>query len=47
MLTPLAIVGVMAVRATDRADRARERAVELQRLEDAWLDHLKRHSPTT
>jgi hypothetical protein len=46
MLTPLAIVGVMAVRALDRADRARERAVELHRLEDAWLDHLERHSPT-
>jgi hypothetical protein len=47
MLTPLAIVGVMAVRAADRADRARERAGELNRLEDAWLAHLERHSPRT
>jgi hypothetical protein len=45
MLTPLAIVGVMTARAVDRADRARERADELNRLEDAWLAHLERHSP--
>jgi hypothetical protein len=46
VLAPLGIVGVMASRAVDRADRARARAAELGRLQDAWLDHLHRHSPT-
>ena len=45
----LALFGVliaMAVRAVDRADRRRARAVELGRLYDAWVDHMERHSPT-
>ena len=46
MLTPLAIDGVMAARAVDRADRARARAIELNRMESAWLAHLERGSPT-
>ncbi len=46
MLTPLAIAGVLAARAVDRADHIRERAAELNQFENAWLDHLHRHSPT-
>ena len=46
MLTPLAIVGVMAARAVDRMDRAHARAIELNRLESAWLAHMERGSPT-
>lgn len=46
MLAPLAVAGVMAVRAVERADRDRARAIELGRLQDAWLDHLERGSPT-
>jgi hypothetical protein len=46
MLVPLGIVGVMAARAVDRADRERVRRAELARLHDAWLDHLERGSPT-
>jgi peptidoglycan/LPS O-acetylase OafA/YrhL len=46
MCATLAITGVMAVRAVDRADRDRARAAELAQLEAAWLDHLDRRSPT-
>lgn len=46
MLVPLGIVGVMAARAVERADRQRGRRAELGQLHDAWLDHLERGSPT-
>jgi hypothetical protein len=46
MCATLAIVGVMAARAVDRADRDRVRAAELAQLEAAWLEHLDRRSPT-
>jgi hypothetical protein len=46
MLVPLGVVGVMAARAVERADRRRARAAELARMHDAWLDHLQRGSPT-
>ena len=46
MLTPLAIAGVMASRAVERADRLRARAIELERLENAWLAHMEHRSPT-
>ena len=42
MLAPLGVVGMMAARAVERADRKRARAAELARLQDAWLDHLQR-----
>ena len=44
MFTALAIDGVMAVRAVDAADKRRARAMELQRLHEAWLEHLDRCS---
>ena len=44
MLAALGVLGVMAARAVERADRRRARAVELRRLEDAWQQHLDRHS---
>jgi hypothetical protein len=43
---PLGIVGVMAARAVERADRERGRRAELRELHDAWIDHLERGSPT-
>jgi hypothetical protein len=46
MLAALAIDGVMAARAVDRADKRRARAMELHRLHDAWLEHLERCSRT-
>jgi hypothetical protein len=46
MLVPLGIVGVMAARAVERADRERGRRAELRQLHAAWLDHLERGSPT-
>jgi hypothetical protein len=46
MLVPLGVVGVMAARAVERADRRRARAAELARMHDAWLNHLERGSPT-
>lgn len=45
MLGPLAIDVFLAIRALDRVDRERERTVELERLENAWLAHLNRRSP--
>jgi hypothetical protein len=45
MCTALAITGVMATRAVDRADRDRDRAAQLAQLEAAWLEHLDRRSP--
>ena len=39
-LAPLLAAGLMSVREVDRATRARTRAAELDRLRDAWLDHL-------
>jgi hypothetical protein len=44
-LAPLLVAGVMSVREFDRATRARTRAAELDRLRDAWLDHLHGGSP--
>jgi peptidoglycan/LPS O-acetylase OafA/YrhL len=44
MLAALAVVGVMAARAVERADRDRARAAELDRLESAWLDHLEQQA---
>jgi peptidoglycan/LPS O-acetylase OafA/YrhL len=44
---PLAIVGVMAAQALDRADRDRAQAAEPAQLEDDWLEHLDRRSPTS
>jgi hypothetical protein len=44
MFAALAIDGVMAARAVDGADKRRARAMELQRLHDAWLEHLDRCS---
>jgi hypothetical protein len=44
MLAALAIDGVMAVRAVDGAEKKQARAMELQRLHDAWLEHLARCS---
>jgi hypothetical protein len=46
MLASLAIDGVMAARAVDRADKRRARAAELQRLHEAWLEHVDRSSRT-
>ena len=46
MLGLLGIVGTMAARAVDHADRQRARAIELGRLWDAWDDHVQRGSPT-
>jgi fatty acid desaturase len=46
MLGLLAVVGTMAVRAVERADRQRARTAELGRLRDAWEDHGQRGSPT-
>jgi hypothetical protein len=45
MLASLSIVGVMAARAVDRADRDRTRAAELADLQDAWRQHLGYGSP--
>jgi peptidoglycan/LPS O-acetylase OafA/YrhL len=45
MLAALGFDGVLAVRAAEHADRERARAVQLGRLEDAWLDHLETRSP--
>ena len=45
MLASLAVLGVMAARAVERADRWRARAAELGRLHDAWLEHVERGSP--
>jgi hypothetical protein len=45
MLASLGALGVLAARAIERADRQRARAAELARLQEAWLDHLERHSP--
>ncbi len=45
-LAPLAIVGVMATRAIDRAERDAERAAQLDLMERAWAAHLERGSPT-
>jgi hypothetical protein len=44
MLAALAIDGFMAARAVDRADKRRARVMELQRLHEAWLEHLDRCS---
>jgi hypothetical protein len=46
MLAALAALGVMAARGVERADRKRARAAQLRELQDAWLDHLNRRSPT-
>lgn len=46
MLAALGALGVMAMRAVEQADRRRARAAELRRLEDAWQQHLNRHSRT-
>jgi hypothetical protein len=40
----LSVLGVMAVRAVNRADQRAARAVELGLLEDAWQEHLARVS---
>jgi hypothetical protein len=44
MLASLAIDGVMAARAVDRADKRRARAMQLLELHDAWLAHVDRCS---
>jgi hypothetical protein len=46
LCTVLAINGVIALRAMDRADKDRARAADLAQLETAWLSHLDRRSPT-
>lgn len=45
MLACLGFVLVLAVRGAEYADKERERASELLKLEDAWLDHLAKRSP--
>jgi peptidoglycan/LPS O-acetylase OafA/YrhL len=42
MLAPLGVVGMIAARAVERADRKRARAAELARLQDTLLDHVER-----
>jgi len=44
-LASLSALGVMALRAVERADRRRARAAELSLFEDAWQEHLARVSP--
>jgi hypothetical protein len=44
MFAALAIDGVMAARAVDGADKRRARTMELQRLHEAWLEHVDRCS---
>jgi hypothetical protein len=44
-MPPLAVVGVMASRALEHAERDAERAVQLDLLERAWQAHLDRGSP--
>ena len=39
-LGAFAVAGVLAVRAVDRADRRRARMAELNRMWEAWVDHL-------
>jgi len=46
MLASLGALGVMAVRAVEATDRRRARAAELRHLQDAWIDHVDRRSPT-
>ena len=43
MLVPLGVVGVMAARAVERADR--RRGQPSWPMHDAWLDHLERARP--
>ena len=43
-LPPLAVVGVMASRALEHAERDAERAAQLDLLERAWQAHLERGS---
>ncbi len=41
----LAVDGVLAARAIDRAERCQAREAELARMWDAWLDHLASGGP--
>ena len=45
MLAALAADLALAVRAVDRADSDRARRAELERLQEAWRDHLDSVSP--
>jgi hypothetical protein len=45
-LAALAVAGVLAARALDRAERHQARLTELERMWEAWRDHLQGGRPT-